>query len=126
MKQKFSNKEIFNIAQLLYSNFVETENFFLPIKANFILQKNIKLFIDEAQLIENMRQSIAKKYGYYDDENNQYIINKENIQEANEEINKLFEIEQILDISLFSIEDLENCEISTKQMQALFFMIEEE
>ena len=121
---KLFNYQLYQYAQDLFGIF-ENNNLYIPVKANFYIQKNIKLIAAAGEEIEKSRLQIAQHYGTLDQEKNQYIIPPEKIEEANKEINDLFSIEQDLDIKTFKIEDLGNAEFTPKQMQAIMFMIEE-
>lgn len=121
---KFTNMELYEQAQQLMHVF-DNENLYIPAKANFYIQKNIKLIIDAGEEIEQARIQIAQHYGTLDQQKNQYIVPPDKIEEANKEIQDLFSIEQNLDIKTIKIEDLGNTELTPKQMQALMFMIEE-
>ena len=121
---KITNYQIFEYMQNLI-NIFENNNLYIPVKANFLIQKNIKLIAAAGEEIERSRLQVAQHYGVLDSEKNQYIIPKDKIAEANKEINDLFSIEQDLDIKTFKLEDLGNAEFTPKQMQAIMFMIEE-
>ena len=86
------NYQIFEYSQNLFDIF-ENNNVYIPVKANFYIQKNIKLIAAAGEEIEKSRLQIAQHYGILDKEKNQYIIPSEKIQEANNEINDLFFIE---------------------------------
>ena len=121
---KLNNYQIYEYAQQLSSTFINAD-LYIPIKANFLIQKNIKLIVAAGEEIEKSRLQIAQHYGKLDEENNIFIIPEEKLEEANTEINNLFSIEQELNIQLIKLEDLGNTEFTTKQMQAIMFMIEE-
>lgn len=121
---KLTNLEIYNIAETLTSAFKDC-TIYIPVKANFYLQKNIKAFTDAAQEIDKVRMEIAKRFGE-DQGNGSYNVPKEHLQEANLELEKLFAIEQEIEIKKFKLEDLGEINLTPAQMQALFIMIEEE
>lgn len=121
---KLANYQIFEYTQSLL-NIFENDNLYIPVKANFYIQKNIKIIAAAGEEIEKSRLQIAQHYGVLDKEKNQYIVPPDKIAEANKEINDLFSIEQDLDIKTFKLEDLGNAEFTPKQMQAIMFMIEE-
>ena len=121
---KLTNYQIFEYMQN-FINIFENNNLYIPVKANFLIQKNIKLIAAAGEEIEKSRLQIAQHYGVLDKEKNQYIVPSDKIAEANKEINDLFSIEQDLDIKTFKLEDLGNAEFTSKQMQAIMFMIEE-
>lgn len=126
MKQIFSNKQIYNIYLLLSTYLINEKNeLILPLKINFYLLSNFKTISDKAEIIEQMRQKIGKKYGEYNPNNNSYSIKPENLENAQNELNTLLEMEQSIDIYKISLSDLEGVELTTHQMQALLFMIED-
>ena len=121
---KFNNNEIYQIANILAKTF-DNLDLYIPAKANFFIQKNISILAAAAQEIEKSRIEIAKHYGILDEENQQYKIPEDKLEEASKELNDLFSIEQELDIKTFSIEALGNAEFTPAQMQAMMFMIED-
>lgn len=121
---KFNNNEIYQIANVLAKTF-DNLDIYIPAKANFFIQKNISTLTAAAQEIEKSRLEIAKHYGEFDEENQQYKIPEDKIEEASKELEDLFSIEQELDIKTFSIEALGNAEFTPAQMQAMMFMIED-
>lgn len=121
---KFNNNEIYQIANILTKAF-DNLDIYIPAKANFFIQKNISTLAAAAQEIEKSRLEIAKHYGVLDEENQQYKIPEDKLEEASKELEDLFSIEQELDIKTFSIEALGNAEFTPAQMQAMMFMIED-
>ena len=121
---KFNNQQIYQIANNVLSN-LDNLNIYIPAKANFFIQKNISTLAAAAQEIEKSRLEIAKHYGVLDEENQQYKIPEDKLEEASKELEDLFSIEQELDIKTFSIEALGNAEFTPAQMQAIMFMIED-
>lgn len=121
---KLNNFQIFNLAQNLLQNYNQ-ENLYIPIKANFLINKNIKLLSEMAEEIEKARYEIIQHYGILQEDKQQYNIPEEKIIEANQEITDLFSIEQELNIQIIKLEDLGDIKLTTKQMQAIMFMIEE-
>lgn len=122
---KFTNYEIYQYANSLQGIF-DNKDLYIPVKANFLMQKNIGVIAAAAQEIERSRMEIAQHYGELDESGRQYIISADKMEEANKELNDLFNIEQELSIRTFSIEALGNAEFSPAQMQAIMFMIDEE
>lgn len=121
---KLTNYQIYEYAQNLSGIFTNSD-LYIPVKANFLIQKNIRLIAAAGEEIEKSRLQIAQHYGELDEENNVFTIPEEKLKEANKEIGDLFAIEQELDIRLVQLDDLGNAEFTTKQMQALMFMIED-
>ena len=79
---KFNNSEIYQIANVLTKTF-DNLDIYIPAKANFFIQKNISTLAAAAQEIEKSRLEIAKHYGELDEENQQYKIPEDKIEEAN-------------------------------------------
>lgn len=121
---KINNSEIYQIANVLAKTF-DNLDIYIPAKANFFIQKNISTFAAAAQEIEKSRLEIAKHYGELDEENQQYKIPEDKIEEASKELEDLFSIEQDLNIKTFTIEALGDAEFTSAQMQAIMFMIED-
>ena len=121
---KINNHEIYGYAKNLLCIF-DKKDLYIPVKANFIIQKNYKALAAAAEEIEKARLQVAQHYGSLNQEKNQYFIPSDKIAEANKEINDLLSIEQDLDIKMIHLEDLGNIELTAQQMQALMFMIEE-
>lgn len=119
-----TNMEIYGIANDLFAAFND-ESQKLPVKVNFFLQKNKKTLLNLAQEIEEERINIAKNYGTLNSETGNYSVAPENIEAAQTDLEKLFNLEQDVNIMKISFEDLDpNLELTTAQMEALMFMIE--
>lgn len=118
-----TNLEIYSIAKNLVEVFNNNEQKF-PVKMNFFLQKNKKNLITLAQEIENERLSIAKAYGEIT-KDGVFSIRPEAIEQAQSELDQLFNIEQDVNIIKISYNDLDpDMELTSAQMEALMFMIE--
>ena len=128
MRKKFSNKEILEYAHSLTKIFLDSEknDINLPIKINFYLQKNIKTILNAAQDIETMRLDIGRKYGTYNSDSNAYIVDDDKRLTAENELQDLMSIDQILDIYVVSLDELQQISsLTVLQMNAMMFMIEE-
>lgn len=122
---KMTNNEIYGAANLLMEHF-QDNSLKLPVKVNFYLQKNKKLLIELAQDIEKNRMDIANQYGTLDEQTGQYQVEQDKIEEASNELNELFNLEQDVKIYKVSIEDFKDeFVLTTGQMDALMFMIED-
>lgn len=121
---QFNNQQIYTLANITVRE-LSGLNIYIPAKANFFLQKNLQTLAAAAQEIEKSRFEIAKHYGVLDEENQQYKIPEDKLEEASKELEDLFSIEQDLNIKTFSIEALGNAEFTPAQMQAMMFMIED-
>ena len=119
-----TNNEIYIYAQKLTMAFNDEQQK-LPVKINFYLQKNKSILKIMASEIEKERVEIAKTYGELDNENWQYIIPPEKIEEVNKELNDLLSLTQEVQIYTIKIEDLsDDFTLTTAQMEAIMFMIE--
>ena len=121
---KLTNNEIYMYAQNLMMAF-EDKDQKLPIKISFYLQKNKNTLLQLAQDIEQSRLEIARSYGKLDEETSQYIISPEKMEEANKELNDLFNLEQDVQIYTINIDSFgDDLTITTAQMEAIMFMID--
>ena len=122
---KLTNKEIYKYAQELMTVFSDSQQR-LPVKLNFSIQKNKKVLLELAQDIETSRIEIAAAYGALNSETNQYLITPENIAIAQQELSDLFNIEQEVNICTIKADSLsDDFMLTTAQMEAIMFMIEE-
>ena len=121
---KLTNYQIYQYSQELLNMFADFD-LYIPAKANFLIQKNFKIITDASVEIEKTRLEIAQHYGTLDQEQNIFIVPPDKIEIANHEIQDLFTIEQELNICPIKLNDLNDIKLTTKQMQAIMFMIEE-
>lgn len=121
---KINNQQIYELYTSLANSFIKEQRYF-PAKVNFIIQKNLKTLYEAAQEIENIRLNIVKNYGIVQN-NNDFIIEPQNIQQANRELNELSEIEQEINILFLTFKDIEEIEFTPAQMGAILFMIKED
>jgi hypothetical protein len=124
MKKILTNNEIYNLATVLGEAFKD-ENLYLPIKVNFYLQKNITTLTDLAKTIEESRMAIAQHYGEKNEDGTGFQIPTDKIEEASRELEDLFNLEQSVKIYTVSLEAFDEVKLSTKQMQAILFMVED-
>ena len=99
----------------------------IPVIINFYIQKNINKILQEFNHISQMRLNIIQKYGNINQTTQQCEVPFENISLANKELEELFNIDN-LDINIINIplSSLQNSKISSKTLQAILFMIEED
>lgn len=119
-----TNQEVYTIAgQLkgLLSDYTQH----IPAKANYYLQQNTAKFIDAAIALEKERFRIVANYGELD-ENNNPIVPAEFIDKANQELQELLELESDIEYKKIPLSWLDGLTFTTKQMQVLLFMIEED
>ena len=121
---KLKNMDIYVLATQLIENFNgQDENNNLPIKINFFLKKNIDKIIELAKDIDNARSEIIQKYGVLNTEKQEYEIAKDKIEDAQKELNDLFEIVQEVKINMLDINLFDGEDISEKKGNSILFMI---
>lgn len=121
------NAEIYTTAENLLEQFPNGEDSKFPVKALFLLRKNIKVFTDLAQEIEKTRMEIIEKYGTPTEEDpNKYSFEGENIELVNKDLNELVECEQEVSYYTFSIDALGDVELTNAQMDAIMDFIDYE
>ena len=119
-----TNQNIYNYATTLNAAFADTSQR-LPVKVNFYLQKNKSLLIQMAQDIEKARLEIIQNYGDLSEDGTQYIIPKEKIEAAQQELTDLLALEQNVNIYTINIDSLnDDLTLTTDQMEAIMFMID--
>lgn len=121
---KLTNYEILTYSQQAYELLV-TPGLYIPVKANFFIQKNIQIIQRLGREIEEARLKIVQHYGSLNEETMQYVVAPERVSEAEAELYTLFSLEQDVDIKTISINDLGDINLSIQQMQMIMFMIEE-
>ena len=121
---KFMNYKIVEYAKVL-SEIFNNNTLYIPVKANFLIQKNLKKFVEAAEEIEKARLEIGQHYGELNEKEQHYVIPEDKLAIAQQEIIDLLNIEQELDIKTFSVEALGTIDLTPKQMQAIMFMIED-
>ena len=125
MMMTLTNNEIYVYANALSEQFGQ-DQVKLPLKVNFYLQKNINELISLAQDIEKQRMSIASEYGTLNEETQQYEIPEDNITAAQNKLDELFNLTQEVKIYKVKLDAFGDIDLSSAQMQALLFMIDEE
>ena len=125
MNMTLTNNDIYNYANSLAQEFGQTD-VKLPLKVNFYLQKNMKELIELAQDIEKQRIDIASEFGTLNEETQQYDIPQENIAPASRKLQDLFDLTQDVKIYKVKLDAFGDTELTSGQMQALLFMIDDE
>lgn len=120
-----TNDEIYRYAVGIMNAFnnIETP---MPAAISFSITKNKKTISALAEDIEKYRIDILNRYGAKIVENNIVSIPEEKVNDANKELEELLTISQEVRIYTFSIEDLQDVNLSPAQMEAILFMIDEE
>ena len=120
---KLTNKQIYDYAMLMNEAFKDNTQR-LPVKINFYLQKNKTTLLNLAQDIEASRLEIINTFGEYIEEKNQYLIPRDKVEDAQKELNDLFNLEQEVNIYTIDINSLdEDMTLTMGQMEAMLFMI---
>lgn len=120
-----TNNEIYNYANALMTEFGE-DQIKLPLKVNFYLQKNMVELVGLAQDIEKQRLVIAEEFGTLNEETQNYEIPQENITAASNKLEELFSLTQDVKIYKVKLDAFGDIDLTSTQMQALLFMIDEE
>ena len=119
---KMNNGLIYQYA-LNLNEALNDSNLQIPVAVIFSIEKNKQTLMTIAQDIEKYRMDIIKKYGEEVDGN--YNVPQDKIEIANKELQDLFSIEQEVNIYKFNIEDLGDIKLTSNQMDAILFMIED-
>ena len=127
-KELYTNIDIYNKATALIEAFNTQDGSDLnyPVKINFYLQKNMNALISLAREIEQKRMEIVQKYGNKKEDTEEYIIPEDKIEEATQELQDFFNLEQEVPISMMRLEWFDKIDMTAAQVSAISFMIEEE
>ena len=119
---KMNNGMIYQYA-LALNEALNDNDLQMPVAVIFSIEKNKQTLMTVAQDVEKYRMDIIKKYGEEVDGN--YNVLQDKIEIANKELQDLFSIEQEVNIYKFNIEDLGDIKLTSNQMNAILFMIED-
>lgn len=122
ISMKMNNGMIYQYA-LALSEALSDNDLQMPVAVLFSIEKNKQTLMAIAQDVEKYRMDIIKKYG--EEVNGNYNVPKDKIEIANKELKDLFSIEQEVKIYKFNIEDLGDIKLTSNQMNAILFMIED-
>lgn len=125
VRKNMTNNEIYAIAIQLVEHITKID-LSLPVKVNFYLQKNVTAVVNAATELERTRNEILQKYGTLDPETGNYSFEDNKVDQANAELMELFECEQEIPVYMISLDAFGDTELTTQQVQAISFMIEEE
>lgn len=125
MKILLSNEEIYNYTLNLSQQFNDEMSISLPSLINFAIEKNFKTLSDLFEPIQKTRMNIGKKYGKRL-EDGSYQVEENNFDEAQKELENLMSAQQAAEIKMIKLSDLTDIKLTSSQMRALLFMIEEE
>ena len=124
INKNLTNGEIYSIAINLINNFSENE-IRMPAAIAYSLQKNKEAISSLAEEIEKSRIDVIKHYASEQDGDN-FTIPPENVEEANKELSDLLSIVQEVKVYTFKIDDISDMQLTSSQMNAIMFMIDEE
>lgn len=122
VSMKMNNGMIYQYA-LTLNEVLNDNDLQMPVAVLFSIEKNKQTLMAVAQDVEKYRMDIIKKYGEEVDGN--YNVPQDKIEIANKELQDLFSIEQEINIYKFNIEDLGDIKLTSNQMNAILFMIED-
>ena len=120
------NDFIFEYTQRL-NNLISDENVRFPAKINYTIQKNFNNFITLFNEINKQRMITCQQYTTGTDENGNFLFeDDEKRSSAEKELAELFMDTQEVAIKKFPIGAIEHIDLTTKQMDTLMLMIEDE
>lgn len=122
---KLTNAKIMALTTAFTEAFSDDKRY-LPAKINFYIQKNMQILTASVESITLNRNAIIEHYGVIDEETGCYNFSDENQMLANKELADLAGLEQDVTISMIPLSHFDGLEFTTKQMQALMFMIKDE
>lgn len=121
-----TNGQIYNSAQKLIK-FNENFHKELSVVLNYYIQNNINKLMQAGIEIEKSINFISNKYGEPSrDDPNIIIIKDEYKEKAQKELDDLANIKQNVDIHLIKLSELKDLKLSSEDLQALLFMIEDD
>ena len=125
MKITLTNNKIYTYAIYIKEFCDERAEILMPAKCSFYIYKNLNTLIELASCIDKARQNILEKYGNEESES-VFNISKENREIVQKELDDLSQIEQEVDIYYIKLSDLDNVDLSLKQISNISFMILDE
>lgn len=115
-----TNNDIIALYETL-NRISENKDLKFDIKLGYIFAKNKAKLKSEANLIYDMRQQILMEYGTI--EGNEIIVDKDKVNEVNDKIAELANIENNIDITQISLDQLEPYKMSMEDIEGLMPMI---
>lgn len=119
-----TNGEIYQYAVALMNAGFNDNEVYMPAAVSFAIQKNKTALTSTAEDVEKGRMAIIEHYSNGQTEEG-YTIPPEAVEKANSELNDLLNIEQEIKIYMFDIDALNDIKLTSAQMQAIMFMIED-
>ena len=122
---KIKNNDIINYAEKIRNAFSNTKKDF-PVKVIFYIQKNQNLLYKLADEIETVRVSILKQYADLSEDGEYYVFREDTKTIATEKLRDLSELQQEVNISMITLEDLKDISLTKDEIDAIMFMIQDE
>lgn len=116
----FTNSQVYEIALLFQQAFKDFAQY-LPAEIGFYIQKNKSLIFKQAQKLEMQRINIINNY----QKDKGTTLSEAQIQEINEELQKILNEEVDIPIVKINLSDLQGVSFTPLQMEVLLFMIDE-
>lgn len=117
------NQEIYKLSNNFHNAF-DGDDKYRPAKVMYIIYKNIKKLDNVVDDLEQFRLKVINNYADVHSDDT-YSIEPEKRVQANKELEDLLEMDQQIDITQLSLQDIKDLEFTPQQMEALMFMIEE-
>ena len=126
INKTMTHGEIYAYAIGMTNSFNEEANdVYMPGALAFAIQKNKAALLAVAEDVEKGRLNIIKYYSS-SEENGNYVIDPEKVEDANRELEDLLNISEEIKIYQCKPEELGDVKFTSAQMQSLMFMIDEE
>lgn len=119
---KLSYQTIINLYEVLITL---KEVKLLNIKTSLKIIRNIRNLENEVHDFEQAKNSIIHKYGIINEEENTITIPEDKISEAQQELNEIISQTVDVDITLFTVEELDGIGLTIEQVGILYDFIEE-
>ena len=121
-----TNGQIYNYSRLLIK-FNENFHSDMSVVINYYIQSNISKMLDAGAEVEKSIIFITNKYkDNQQNESGMVKIKDEYIDKAQKELDDLSNIKQNIDIHFIKLSDLKDIHLSTEELQAILFMIEDD
>lgn len=106
---------IFEMKQPLFEVIEKT----LPVLLSYKLHKLSKIIQTEFEIIEETRKQLVKKWGIFDEKLNGFIVKDENLVNFKAELKQLLNEKIKINFEPISFKDIENIQLSVKQMKGI-------
>lgn len=123
---QLNNGEIIQYAENIRTAFFNQESSqYLPVRLNYAIQKNLATLVLLYNGINDSRQKILEHYGVYNEDNDQYSVDEENIEAVNAELKDLQSLVNEVNIMTVPLNSIEDLSLTAAQMNAIMFMVTE-